>query len=98
MLRLPHDSFVAALSGSDHVLAYAGPGTDIELLDPNNPDLGVGSLVRVRGLMFMPFNDGGFPTALTSVKHGGNILTMVARRITEQQAIVCTGSGSSCNY
>lgn len=86
-LRLHRNSFVAALSGSDTVLVYAGPGTDIELLDPNNSDLGHGSLVRVRGLMFMPFNDGGLPRTFVSTPHAGNFLTMVARRITEQQPL-----------
>ena len=93
-LRLHRNSFVAALSGSDTVLVYAGPGTDIELLDPNNSDLGHGSLVRVRGLMFMPFNDGGLPRTFVSVPHAGNFLTMVARRITEQQALPPCGDSS----
>lgn len=99
VLELPRDSSVAALSGSDHVLVYAGPATDIEFLDANTDKvIGEGSLVRVRGLMFMPFNDWSFPRALSSETHFGTFLTMVARRIAEQQApVVCATGTNPCN-
>ena len=98
VLELPRDNFVAALSGSDHVLVYAGPGTDIEFLDANTDKIiGEGSLVRVRGLMFMPFNDWSLPRAFSSESHFGTLLTMVARRITEQQSpVVCATNTGPC--
>ena len=85
VLALPEDSYVRALSGREFVLVYQSPSVDIEYL-PSNTDktIGEGALVRVRGMMFA--FAGWFPKgAPEMVSHDGGILTMIARRITEQQ-------------
>lgn len=86
VLRLPEDSYVRALSGRAFVLVYQGATTDIEYL-PNNTDkvIGVGTVARVRGLMFA--FAGWYPNdSSVSLSHDGGILTMIARRVTEQES------------
>lgn len=85
VLALPQDSYVRALSGREFVLVYQGPSVDIEYL-PSNTDktIGEGALVRVRGMMFA-FADWFPKGAPEMVSHDGGTLTMIARRITEQQ-------------
>lgn len=95
LLALPSDSFVAALSGSNLVFVYQPAGTDLELLSTNTDQtIGEDSVVRVRGLMFMPFNDRIFSSAVSDTSHSGPFLTMVARRITEQQSAPPCGASS----
>lgn len=85
VLELPADSYVRALSGRSFVLVYQGPSADVEFL-PTNTDktIGVGTLARVRGLMFA-FANWHPRGAPTMVSEDGRILTMIARRVTEQQ-------------
>ena len=85
VLELPRDSYVRSLSGRSQVLVYQSPSAEVEFLSTNaEKTIGEGTLVRVRGLMFAYAN--WYPQgAPTIVSHDGNILTMIARRITEQQ-------------
>lgn len=83
VLHLPEDSFVRALSGRAFVLVYQGLATDVEFL-PTNTDqtIGVGTVARVRGLMFAFAS--WYPEGSTEmVSMDGGTLTMIARRITE---------------
>jgi hypothetical protein len=88
VLALPPDSYVRALSGRSFVLVYQGPATDVEFL-PTNTDktIGVGTIARVRGLLFAFAN--WYPRdSYSSVSHDGGTLTMISRRITEQPPTV----------
>ena len=85
VLYLPEDSYVRALSGRAFVLVYQGPATDIEYL-PTNTDqkIGVGTVARVRGLLFAFANWYPKGAPMTLSMDGGTI-TMIARRVTEQK-------------
>lgn len=65
LLILPFDSYIHRLSGYNWVWVYQSPNTDLELLDTNTDQtIKFGSLVRVRGLMFLSpmfFNTGTAP-------------------------------------
>lgn len=85
LLYLPEDSYVRALSGRAFVLVYQGPATDIEYL-PTNTDqkIGVGTVARVRGLLFAFAN--WYPkNAPMTLSRDGGTMTMIARRVTEQK-------------
>jgi Domain of unknown function (DUF5666) len=83
VLYLPEDSFVRSLSGRTFVLVYQGPATDVEFLPTNEEHtIGVGTVARVRGLMFA-FASWYPNSAPAMVSMDGGTLTMIARRVTE---------------
>jgi hypothetical protein len=83
VLQLPEDSFVRTLSGRAFVLVYQGPAADVEFLPTNEQQtIGVGTVARVRGLMFA-FASWYPKSAPAMVSTDGGILTLIARRVIE---------------